>query len=187
MKRVITYAKHFALAACLTQLPTLFAADCVPTGTTGDLVPFTLVTLKNNQVASYATGTLTLNNNNIPYSLEQGRSLSATQIPQLLSDHVTSYDPGCTGLCLNQTQQPFNAFEPDQLGVSVSESTNFLTIGGSPGPTITITLTLESKGNEKLSFAGTCASTGELYGTFESNSFAVVAFGTPEPPQPPPQ
>jgi hypothetical protein len=52
MRRIITYAKHLAVAVILTQLPTFLRADCIPSGTAGDIVPFTLVALKDNQAAS---------------------------------------------------------------------------------------------------------------------------------------
>lgn len=183
MKRTINYAKHLAVAVVLTQLPTFLQADCVPSGATGDVVPFTLVALKNNQIADYATGSLTISNTNIPYSVDQDRTLSATHVPQLFSDRTAYYDPGCTGICLAGSYQPFNVFQADQLGVSVSESTT-LTLASGLTTSINVTLTLESWGGGKQSFTGTCAATGQLYGTFDSNTFEVITFGTPEPPQP---
>jgi hypothetical protein len=186
MKRTNNYAKYLTVAVVLTQLPTFLRADCVPSGATGDVVPFTLVSLKNNQVASYATGALTISNSDIPASIDQSRTLSATQIPQLFSDRTANYDPGCTGkICLGGQSQPFNVFQADQLGVNVTESTT-LTLGTGFKTSINVTLTLESWRNAKQSFTGTCAPTGELYGTFDSNTFEVIVFGTPEPPQPPP-
>jgi len=183
MRSTITYAKYLAVAVVLAQLPTFLRADCVPSGATGDVVPFTLVTLKNNQVASYATGSLVISNNDIPASINQGRTLSATQIPQLFSDRTAYYAPGCTSdICLGGSYQPFNIFQADQLGVNVTESTT-LTLGTGFKTSINVTLTLESWGNGKESFAGTCAATGDLYGTFDSNTFAVIAFGTPGPPE----
>lgn len=181
MRRIITYAKHLAVAVILTQLPTFLRADCIPSGTAGDIVPFTLVALKDNQVASYATGSLTISESNVPYSVDQSRTLSATHIPQLFSDRTAYYDPGCTGICLGGQYQPFNVFQADQLGVNVTESTT-LKLGTGLTTSINVTLTLESWGNGKQSFAGTCAATGELYGTFDSNTFEVIAFGTPAPP-----
>jgi hypothetical protein len=181
MKRTITYAKHLAVAVILTQLPTLLRADCIPTGATGDLVPFTLVTLKNNRVASYATGSLTISNSDVISSIDQSRTLSGKQIPQLFSDRTAEYDPGCTGICLGQQAQPFNIFQADQLGVNVTESSIFK-LGTGTTTSIEVTLTLESWGNAKQTFAGTCTATGELYGTFDSNTFEVIAFGTPAPP-----
>jgi hypothetical protein len=187
MKRTINYAKYLAVAVVLTQLPTFLRADCVPSGTTGDLVPFTLVSLKNSQVASYATGSLEINNNDIPASINQSRTLSATQISQLFSDRTAYYAPGCTSdICLSGSFQPFNVFQADQLGVNVTESTT-LTSGAGFKTSINVTLTLESWGNGKQSFTGTCAPTGELYGTFDSNTFEVIVFGTPEPPLPAPK
>jgi hypothetical protein len=186
MKRTINYARHLAIAVVLTQLPTFLRADCVPSGTTGDVVPFTLVSLKNNQIASYATGSLVISNNDIPYSVNQSRTLAATQIPQMFSDRTAYYAPGCTSdICLDGLYQPFNIFQADHLGVNVTESTTF-TLGTGSKTSINVTLTLESWGNGTQSFTGTCASTGELYGTFDSNTFEVIAFGTPEPPVKPP-
>jgi len=183
MKRSITFAKYLAVAVLMTQLPTFLRADCVPSGTTGDVVPFTLVTLKNNQVASYATGALVISNNDIPASINQSRTLSATEIPQLFSDRTAYYAPGCTSdICLDGSYQPFNVFQADHLGVNVTESTTF-TLGTGLKTSINVTLTLESWGNGKQSFTGTCASTGDLYGTFDSNTFAVITFGTPGPPE----
>jgi len=113
MKRTINYAKHLAIAVVLTQLPTFLRADCVPSGTTGDVVPFTLVSLKNNQVASYATGSLVISNNDIPYSVNQSRTLAATQIPQMFSDRTAYYAPSCTSdICLDGSYQRSTSFKP---------------------------------------------------------------------------
>jgi hypothetical protein len=180
MKRSMMYVKHLAVAAFLTQLPTVLRADCVPSGATGDWVPFTMVTLKNNQVASYATGTLQLSDSNIPYSLDQSRTLSGTQIPQLFSDRTA---PACSGGGLCFTEQPFDVHKSDNLGVSITESTA-LVLGSGLKTSINVTLTLESWGNSKISFTGTCNATGELYGVYESNTSAIFAFGTPTPPPP---
>jgi hypothetical protein len=83
------------------------------------------------------------------------------------------------GLCL--TEQPFDIFQADQLGVTISEVTSFVS-GTGLTASINATLTLESWGKGKISLAGSCASTGELYGTFDSNTFAVIAFRTRVPP-----
>ncbi len=175
MKRTTTYAKHLAVAVFLTQLPTFLRADCIPSGATGDLVPFTLVELKNNGVANYATGSLTLSNSGVS-ALDWSTTLSGTQIPQLFSDRTATYNPpGCPSPCLTKVSQPFNVFQADQLGVNVTEFTT----------SINVTLTLESWGNGTQSFTGTCAATGELYGTFDSETFLVFRFGTPAPPPSP--
>jgi hypothetical protein len=183
MKRTFPYASHLLVAAFLTQLPTLLRADCIPSAPTGYTVPFTLVTLKNSHVASYATGSLAISDTGGGVSLDRSTTLSATHIPQLFSDRTYCPDTG-SGLCL--TQQPFDIFEADQLGVTISEVTSFI-IGKGFTTSINATLTLESWGNGKISFAGSCANTGELYGTFDSNTFAVIACGTPVPPSIPPK
>jgi hypothetical protein len=190
MKHTMTYAKHLAVAALLAQLPTVLRADCMPSGATGDLVPFTMVTLKNNQVASYATGTLQLSNSGAPYSLDHSTTVSGTQIPQLFSNR-TATNSACAGekICL-LPPQPFNINQADNLGVSITEATTWnLTVPPyGPVTAITVTLTLESWGNAQTSFTGTCNAAGELYGSYDSNTTAVFAFGTPyaAPPPPPP-
>jgi len=180
MKRTINYAKHLAVAVLLAQLPALLRADCIPSAPTGDTVPFTMVTLKNNRVASYSTGSLTISDSSSPYSVDRSRTLSATRIPQLFSDRTACVGGG---LCL--TKQPFDISQPDQLGVSVIEATT-LTLSGLT-TSISVTLTLESWGNAKISFTGTCNAAGELHGAFDSNTSAVFAFGTPVSSPPPPK
>jgi len=182
MKRRITYAKHLALALFLTQVPNLLHADCIPSGATGDVVPFTLVTLKNTQVAGYATGSLTISNSSSPLAVDHSTTLSGKQIPQLFSDRA--YCPG-GGVCADP-EQPFDYAKADQLGVSVTEATT-LVLGSGLTTSINVTLTLESWGNAKINFTGTCNNTGELSGTFDSNTTAIIAFGTatsaPAPPK----
>ena len=182
MKRTINFAKLLAAAVFLTQLPNLLRADCIPSGATGDLVPFTLVTLKNTQVAGYATGSLTISNSSSPISVDRSTTLSGKQIPQLFSDRA--YCPG-GGLCLSP-EQPFDYAKADQLGVSITEATT-LTLGSGFTTSINVTLTLESWGNGKINFTGTCNNTGELSGTFDSNTSAIIAFGTPTSAPPPPK
>jgi len=181
MKRTITYAKHVAVALFLTQLPTLLRADCIPSGATGDTVPFTLVTLKNTQVAGYAAGSLTISNSSGPLAVDHSTTLSGKQIPQLFSDRLA-----CSGggPCLSP-DQPFDFSTPDHLGVSITEATTLTVSGLTTG--ITVTLTLESWGNAKINFTGTCNNTGELQGTFDSNTSALIAFGTPASVPPPPK
>ena len=180
MKRTISYAKHLAVAVFLAQLPTLLRADCIPSAPTGDTVPFTMVTLKNNLVASYATGSLKISDSSTPYSVDRSTTLSATQIPQMFSDRTACVGGG---LCL--TKQPFDISRPDQLGVSIVEATT-LTLSGLT-TSISVTLTLESWGNAKISFTGTCNAAGELYGHYDSNTSALFAFGTPVSAPPPPK
>lgn len=181
MKRTINYTKHLAVAAFLALPPTLLHADCIPSAPTGDTVPFALTTLKNSQVASYATGTLAISDTGGGISLDRSTTLSATHIPQLFSDRT--YCPG-GGLCL--IQQPFDISAADQLGVSITETTAFI-LGKGLTTSISVTLTLESWGNAKISFSGKCNAAGVLYGTYESNTSALIAFGTPVAAPPPPK
>jgi hypothetical protein len=181
MKR-INYAKLLAVAAFLTPLPNLLRADCIPSGATGDVVPFTLVTLKNTQVTGYATGSLTISNSSSSISVDHSTTLSGKQIPQLFSDRLTCVGGGP---CLSP-DQPFDFSTPDHLGVSITEATT-LTIGSGFSTSINVTLTLESWGNGKINFIGSCNNTGELHGTFDSNTSALIAFGTPTSVPPPPK
>ncbi|HTU46566.1 MAG TPA: hypothetical protein VMF91_15980 [Bryobacteraceae bacterium] len=184
MKRLSIYKKISPLVA-LMLLPAFLKADCVPSAPTDYTVPFKLVTMKNytgTAYASYTTGSLTISD----YSgiLDFGTLLSATHLPQLFSGRTAPFCPGSSGVCLNE--QPFDIYQADQLGVSVNDS-NYISLKGVTN-TITVTLTLESWGNGTQSFTGTCdAKTGELYGTFNDDTFAVMSFGTPEPPQAPPK
>lgn len=181
MKHLSIYKKVLP-AAFLTLLPTFLQADCIPSSPSGYTVPFKLVTLKQDHYASYATGTLTISESS--GVLDWNTTLSATHVPQLFSERFIPSCPGSSGICLNQ--QPFDIYQADQLGVSIDKAT----VVGPKGETtsINVTFTLESWGNGKESFAASCnASTGELYGTFDSNTFAVISFGTPEAPQPPPK
>jgi hypothetical protein len=86
----------------------------------GDSVPFTMVTLKNNQVASYATGTLQLSNSLISFSLDHSTTVSGTQIPQLFSNR-TATNPDCTGLLCGLPPQPFDVNQAENLGVLITE------------------------------------------------------------------
>jgi len=122
---------------------------------------------------------LTLTNSSSLYTVGHSTTLSGTQIPQLFSDRA--YCPG-GGLCLSP-EQPFDYMRADHLGVSVTEATT-LTLGSGYTTSINVTLTLESWGNGKINFTGTCDNTGELSGTFDSNTSAIIAFGTPVPPPP---
>jgi hypothetical protein len=169
MKRTISFAKHLAVAVFFAQLPTLLRADCLPSGPTGDTVPFTLVMLKNTRVASYTTGTLTISNSDIPYSVDHSTTLSGTQEPQLFSDRT--FCPS-SGVCLTG-EQPFDLSAADKLGVSITEATT-LVLGSGIQTSISVTLTLESWGNSKTTFTATCNNAGELYGTSESNTSALL-------------
>ena len=180
MKRTMMYAKHLAVAALLTQLPTALRADCMPSGATGDTVPFTMIKLKNNQVATYAAGGLQLSNSGVAYSLNRSTTVSGSQIPELFSNRQT-----CLTGELCATEQPFYIGEPEQLAVSITESTSWSAVPPvGPATGITITLT-DSSGT--FSFTGTCNAAGELYGTYESNTSALFAFGTPVAPVGPPK
>jgi hypothetical protein len=171
---------HLSVAALVLLLPTFLHATCLPSAPTGYTVPFSLVTLKNNQHASYASGLLTISDSN---NLSEEKTLSATHIPQLFSDRFVPVTCRPGALC-GSGDQPFDIKQADQLGVTITESTrNF-----PPVTTIKVTFTLESWGNGTQSFTGSCdASTGELYGTFDGNNFAVITFGTPEAPVEPPK
>jgi hypothetical protein len=184
MTHLSTYKKLLP-AAVIMLLPTFLKADCVPSAPTGYTVPFKLVTMKNftgTAYASYTAGSLEISD----YSgiLDFGTTLSATHLSQLFSGRTAPFCPGNSGICLNE--QPFDIYQADQLGVSVNDS-NVISSKGVTN-SINVTLTLESWGNGTESFTGTCdAKTGELYGTFDDNTFAVMSFGTPEPPQAPPK
>lgn len=171
--------KHLLAAAFVMLLPTFLHAECIPSGPIGYVVPFSLVTSKNNQHVSYATGSLAISDSSTLF--ESSTTLSATEIPQLFSDRFVPLNCHAGELC-GSPVQPFDINQADHLGVTITETTRSLP----PGTTIQVTFTLESWGNGTQSFTGSCdASTGELYGTFDGNTFAVITFGTPQPPPPP--
>jgi hypothetical protein len=172
---------HLSVAALVMLLPNFLNATCIPSAPAGYTVPFSMVTLKNNQHAYYATGLLTISVSNDPY--EQFTTLSATEIPELFSDRFVPVTCRPGALC-GPGDQPFDINQADKLGVTITETALRLS---SPA-TINVTFTLESWGNGTESFSGSCdATTGELYGTFDGVNFAVIAFGTPEAPIGPPK
>jgi hypothetical protein len=164
------------------MLPALSHADCIPSGASGDDVPFTLVTLKNNQVAGYATGTMTLTETRPPAAISSTTTLAASAVPKLFSNRLTCTDSSKP--CLDATQ-PFAVSEPDNINVTVTESTGIV-LGKGLVTTIVVTVKDPHAGTND-SFTGTCSNTNELYGTYESNTFAVLAFGTPVTPPPLPK
>jgi hypothetical protein len=159
-------------------MPSLLGAECIPTAPVGYTVPFSMVTLKNfssggSQYASYTTGRLNYTSHSYFFA---GTTLSSTGNQQLFSDRTFPIDCG-TFFC---SQQPFNLNNADQLGVSISDG-SVLTFPVKPA-SISVTFTLESWGNGKISSTATCdATSGELYITSPTTMY-VMTFGTPEPP-----
>jgi hypothetical protein len=172
---------HLSVAALVMLLPSFLNATCIPSAPAGYTVPFSLVTLKNNQHASYASGVLTISDAHNLF--ESFTTLSATKVPQLFSDRFVPVTCRPGALC-GPGDQPFDINQADQLGVTITETSRGIPVS----TTINVTLTLESWGNGTGTFSGTCdASTGELYGTYSDDNFVVITFGTPEAPIGPPK
>lgn len=156
-------------------VPGLLQADCLPSAPTNYTVPFSLVTLKNfssggNQYASWVQSSLTITNTKTLFFSSITLASSGNQ--QLFSDRTTN--------CGEFSCQPFDINQPDQLGVSISRS---YSLNSSTNGVIYVTLTLQSWGNAKETFTGTCdATSGELYYT-SNTGMGVITFGTPQPPQ----
>jgi hypothetical protein len=70
---------------------------------------------------------------------------------------------------------PFDLSQADGIGVGISVVATIYSV-----PTINITLTQNSWGGTKFTFVGRCdSSTNLLYGSFNSDTMAIISFGAP--------
>ncbi len=157
--------------------PQVFAASCLPSAANGASVPFTMVTQQNyaggSPYVSYVTGGLIASSSSSFFF--HSTTFANSGIPQLFSNRYAT--PACGSQFCFATQ-PFDINQADQLGVSIVESSSVFT--NPPSTSITVTLTLQSWGNGKESFAATCdATTGMLYGDLAGNTHVSIALGTP--------
>ena len=71
---------------------------------------------------------------------------------------------------------PFDPSQADSIGVAISEVATLC----SP-PTINVTITQNSWGGTKLTFAGHCdPGTNLLFGSLNNYTMAIVSFGAPQ-------
>jgi hypothetical protein len=161
--RITRYACTAAFALAL--VPIAAHADCLPAVPGGWYLPFTMSTHGINHVVSYAQGNMTT-------SFFMGTAYyTATNGRQLFNDRLMS----CGQYCF--PYQPFDYGQADSIGVQIAQ--NVLV---SP-PSTTVTLTLNSWGGGKFSFAGKCDSdTNLLYGSVNRDTMVVISFGTPSQP-----
>jgi hypothetical protein len=182
LSKVIGLEKFFAgqtlplAARALVVVSALLAspavnADCLPSVPNGWRIPFTMSTHNDatNEV-TYSTGTLT----DTGPTFVTPAILSGDGFPELFSDR---YVPSCTNCFVSQ---PFNVAQANRVGLSITRTIETL---GHPS-VIGITLTFDSLGDAKVTFAGACdATTSLLYGSYYNNTMAVISFGAPFNPE----
>ena len=168
-------SRALVVVAALVVAPAIHA-DCLPSAQNGWHIPFYMSTHNDiTHAVSYTKGYLVEYPNRLAYlpSLLYG-----DPFPQLFSDRVV---PGGPSYGLS-TGQPFDIGQADQIGVAITRSLQ--SVGGPSS--ISVTLTLDSWGHTKYTFAGACdASTNLLYGSYDNNTMVVISFGAPFPPSPP--
>jgi len=154
-------------------------------------VHVTLVTNQDNQIVSYATGSLVYHHHHLqaeglPLDVETLASDPNEPLRYLFSDRLLDIDPPpLPGSFGHTPRQPFSANAADKLGMSFA---GIISIRTNP---VTIQLTLLSWGNatftvELAPIGNLLYGTGEAVGTLTNSAAYVVSFDGPFPPLLPP-
>lgn len=150
-------------------------------------VNVTLVTNQDNQIVSYATGSLVyhrhrLNMGGLGFDVEALASSPDQPLRYLFSDRMLDIDPPPDPGSFGHTpRQPFSANAADKLGMAF---VGFISIKTNP---ITIHLTLLSWGNatftvELAPVGNLLYGTGVPVGTLTDSAVYVLSFAGPFPP-----
>jgi len=156
----------------------------------GASVQVTLVTNQDNQIVSYATGSLVYHRHHVTvgglsFNVEALASSPDQPLRYRFSDRMLDIEPPGGGPFGHTPRQPFSANAADKLGMT------FVGVIGIKTNPVTIHLTLLSWGNatftvELAPLGNLLYGTGAPVGTLTDSAVYVVSFGWPFPPAPSP-